>query len=98
MDCRCSLYTPHQRIVAAAQEIAQGKRETRLKPGPNDEIGVLSHSLNTMLNSLRERRLQIEEHARTLEIRVQEGPRTWCRRKKNTEPWWTTCPLGSIGF
>ena len=63
---------PIKNIVANAQEIAQGKRETRLKPGPNDEIGVLGHSLNTMLNSLKERRLQIEEHARTLEIRVQE--------------------------
>ena len=63
---------PIKDIVAKAQEIAQGKRETRLKTGPNDEIGVLGHSLNTMLNSLKERRLQIEEHARTLEIRVQE--------------------------
>jgi PAS domain S-box-containing protein len=63
---------PIKEIVAAAQEIAQGKRETRLKPGSSDEIGVLSHSLNTMLNSLRERRLQIQHHARTLERRVQE--------------------------
>ena len=63
---------PIKEIVAGAQEIAQGKRETRLKPRPNDEIGVLGRSLNTMLNSLKERRLQIEEHARTLEIRVQE--------------------------
>ena len=63
---------PIKEIVAGAQEIAQGKRETGLKPGPNDEIGVLGYALNTMLNSLKERRLQIEEHARTLEIRVQE--------------------------
>ena len=63
---------PIKEIVAGAQEIAQGKRETRLKPRPNDEIGVLGRSLNTMLNSLKDRRLQIEEHARTLEIRVQE--------------------------
>jgi len=63
---------PIREIVAGAQEIAQGKRETRLKPRPNDEIGVLGRSLNIMLNSLKERRLQIEEHARTLERRVQE--------------------------
>ncbi len=63
---------PIKEIVLAAQEIAQGKRETRLKPGAGDEIGVLGHSLNSMLNSLRERRLQIEQHARTLERRVQE--------------------------
>ena len=63
---------PIKEIVAKAQEIAQGKRETRLKPGPNDEIGLLGRSLNTMLNSLKERRLQIEGHAKTLEKRVQE--------------------------
>ncbi len=63
---------PIKEIVASAEEIAQGKRETRLKPRPNDEIGVLGQSLNTMLNSLKERRLKIEEYARTLERRVQE--------------------------
>ena len=63
---------PIREIVVGAQEIAQGKRETRLKPRPGDEIGVLGHSLNTMLDSLKKRRLQIEEHARTLEIRVEE--------------------------
>ncbi len=63
---------PIKKMVAGAQEIAQGKRETRLKPGPNDEIGILGHSLNTMLNSLKARRLQIENYAKTLERRVQE--------------------------
>ena len=63
---------PIKKMVAGAQEIAQGKRETRLKPGPNDEIGVLGHSLNTMLNSLKTRRLQVENYAKTLERRVQE--------------------------
>jgi PAS domain S-box-containing protein len=63
---------PIKEIVANAREIAQGKRETRLKPRPQDEIGMLGHSLNIMLNSLKERRLQIEEYAKTLEKRVQE--------------------------
>ncbi len=63
---------PIKEIVKAAQDIAQGNRETRLKPRPGDEIGVLGNSLNSMLNSLKERRLQIERHAHTLERRVQE--------------------------
>ena len=63
---------PIKEMVARAQEIAQGKRETRLSPGPNDEMGTLAHALNTMLNSLKERRKQIEEYARTLEKRVEE--------------------------
>ncbi len=63
---------PIKKIVAGAQEIADEERETRLRPGPNDEIGVLGRSLNTMLDALKERRLQIEEYAHTLEQRVHE--------------------------
>jgi PAS domain S-box-containing protein len=62
---------PIREIVKEAEEIAQGRRESRLAPRPNDEIGVLTRSLNTMLESLKERRRQIEEYAKTLELRVQ---------------------------
>jgi PAS domain S-box-containing protein len=63
---------PIREIVREAQEIAQGKRESRLHGRPNDEIGVLTHSLNMMLDALKERQKQIQEYARTLEHRVEE--------------------------
>jgi len=63
---------PIKEIVQEAQEIAEGKRKHRLHPRPLDEIGMLTESLNTMLESLRQRQLQIQEYARTLEIKVQE--------------------------
>ena len=63
---------PIEDIVTKAEEIAEGKRETRLESGPDDEIGMLTQSLNTMLDSLKERRRQIEEHAKTLERKVRE--------------------------
>ncbi|MCD4715735.1 MAG: PAS domain S-box protein [Desulfobacterales bacterium] len=63
---------PIKEIVKEAREIAKGKREVRLGSRPMDEIGKLAHSLNMMLGVLRERRAQIEEYARTLELRVQE--------------------------
>ncbi|MDZ7697020.1 MAG: cache domain-containing protein [Deltaproteobacteria bacterium] len=63
---------PIKEMVTHAQEIAEGKRYRRITPGPEDEIGVLAHSLNTMLSSLQRRERQIEEHARTLERRVRE--------------------------
>jgi PAS domain S-box-containing protein len=63
---------PIKEIVGEAQDIAQGKRESRLESRPNDEIGALTVALNIMLDSLKKRRMEIEEHARTLERRVQE--------------------------
>jgi len=63
---------PIEEIVARAREIAEGKRETRLEPRPEDEIGRLTHSLNTMLDSLKERRLKIQQYARLLERKVEE--------------------------
>jgi PAS domain S-box-containing protein len=63
---------PIKEIVRKAQDIAAEKRETRLKLKSQDEIGTLTKALNTMLDSLRERRKEIEEHANTLERRVRE--------------------------
>ena len=63
---------PIKDIVANAREIADGKRETRLTPQSDDEIGFLTRSLNIMLDSLKERRRQVEHYARTLEKRVEE--------------------------
>jgi len=67
-----SFIKPISALVAGAHEIAEEKREIHLDPGPKDEIGSLTEALNLMLDSLREKRMAIEEHARTLEKRVQE--------------------------
>jgi PAS domain S-box-containing protein len=63
---------PIQAIVRGAQEIAEERRESYLDPGFGDEIGTLRVALNRMLAALMERRVQLEEHARDLEKRVQE--------------------------
>lgn len=63
---------PIKEMVSNAREIAEGKRERRITPGPEDEIGVLAHALNTMLGALQLREKQIEDYAKTLEKRVQE--------------------------
>ncbi len=63
---------PIRTIVEGAQEIAEEKRDSYLDPGPGDEIGILTNALNRMLAALMERRMQIEEHAKYLEKRVQE--------------------------
>ncbi|MGD9075776.1 MAG: cache domain-containing protein [Desulfobacteraceae bacterium] len=66
------LTKPIKEIAKQAQDIAQERRESRLEPRPMDEIGILTQALNVMLHSLKQRRLEIEGHAKTLEGRVQE--------------------------
>jgi PAS domain S-box-containing protein len=63
---------PIKKIVREAQDIAQEKRDSRLEPGPGDEIGTLTEALNIMLDSLKEKRVAIENYAKTLEKRVHE--------------------------
>ncbi len=63
---------PIKEIVTHAQDIADEKRESRLKPRPGDEIGVLTQALNVMLDALKQRRKEIEQHASVLERRVRE--------------------------
>ena len=63
---------PITEIVREAEEIAEGKRESRLQSRPDDEIGSLTKSLNVMLTALKERRKKIEDHAQTLEEKVRE--------------------------
>jgi PAS domain S-box-containing protein len=63
---------PIKEIVEEAQEIAQERREHRLEPKPNDEIGKLTQALNVMLDALRTRRKEVEKYAKDLEKRVEE--------------------------
>jgi PAS domain S-box-containing protein len=63
---------PLNALVGEAQDIALGKRETDLDIKPSNEIGSLTNTLNTMLEALKNRRIEIENYARTLEKRVDE--------------------------
>jgi PAS domain S-box-containing protein len=74
---------PIKEIVKEAQDIAQEKRDSRLDPGPGDEIGTLTEALNIMLDSLKEKRVAIENYARTLEKRVEERTADLVASKEN---------------
>jgi PAS domain S-box-containing protein len=63
---------PIKEIVAEAREIASGERENGLDVKSSDEVGSLTNTLNTMLEALKTRRMEIENYARTLEKRVDE--------------------------
>jgi PAS domain S-box-containing protein len=63
---------PIKEIAQKAEEIAQERTEIRLEDGPANEIGSLTRALNAMLDSLNQKRREIETYAKTLEIRVRE--------------------------
>ncbi|MEJ2724678.1 MAG: cache domain-containing protein [Deltaproteobacteria bacterium] len=63
---------PIKGIVQEAQDIAEGKRESHLERQSKDEMGTLTQALNVMLDALKERRLEIERYAKTLERKVEE--------------------------
>jgi len=48
---------PIRRLVAATQDIAQGRLDVSLAVRSQDEIGLLTHSFNAMTRSLREKEL-----------------------------------------
>jgi PAS domain S-box-containing protein len=66
------LTRPLREIVREAHDIAVGTRESRLGSRPGDEIGVLADALNSMLEALKQKRLEVEHYAKTLENRVNE--------------------------
>jgi len=63
---------PIREIVKESREIASGTRRALLARKPADEVGELTRSLNIMLISLQQKQAQIEDYARTLEIRVRD--------------------------
>lgn len=61
-----------QEVVQAADEIAGGRRETRIKVKGADELGIMAHAINEMLGSLEESRRKIRDYAENLEHMVEE--------------------------
>jgi PAS domain S-box-containing protein len=66
------LTKPLREIAKEAHEIAIGKKESGVESRPHDEIGVLADALNSMLDALKQKRLEIEDYAKTLETRVKQ--------------------------
>ncbi len=63
---------PLEEMAAATRQIAAGHLDVRVNTGAHDEIGVLAASFNNMLDALQTTKRELEEWARTLELKVQE--------------------------
>lgn len=61
---------PIKEVVREADEIAEGRRESLLRPRPMDEMGVLTNALNRLLSILLMRKDELERYAKILEYRV----------------------------
>jgi PAS domain S-box-containing protein len=63
-------------VVQGADEIASGRRETRLPVKSGDELDVMSRSINRMLEALEASQNQLQDYAQNLEVKVAERTRS----------------------
>ena len=64
------------KVVAAAEDIAAGHRDTRVEVKSGDELGVMARAINAMLASLEESRKKVKDYAENLELMVEERTRS----------------------
>jgi len=67
-----SVRRPINLLVEATRRVARGDPTMPVPRGAVDEIGILAHSFNEMVESLNSSRSQLEEWASTLEEKVSE--------------------------
>jgi two-component system, NtrC family, sensor kinase len=67
-----SMIHPLEEIVAASKCIAAGDLDHSVNVRSSDEIGLLAHSFNEMVASLKTMKLELEEWGGTLEEKVQK--------------------------
>ncbi len=63
-------------VVKGADEIASGRRDTRLAIKSGDELGVMARAINQMLASLETSQSHLQEYAQNLESMVEQRTRS----------------------
>lgn len=63
-------------VVQGADEIASGRRDTRLPEKSGDELDVMSRAINRMLESLEASQQRLREYALNLELMVEQRTRS----------------------
>ena len=67
-----SFTQPLESLMEATEKLAQGEYGHSIHVNTRDEIGRLARSFNAMAGDLQNKRLQLENNARELEIKVRE--------------------------
>lgn len=63
-------------VIKGADEIASGRRDTRLPVTSGDELDVMARAINQMLGSLNDSQLRLREYAQNLELMVEQRTRS----------------------
>jgi PAS domain S-box-containing protein len=63
-------------VVKGADEIASGRRDTRLPVKSGDELGIMARAINQMLASLETSQTRLQEYAQNLESMVEQRTRS----------------------
>ncbi|MGE5173248.1 MAG: HAMP domain-containing protein [Betaproteobacteria bacterium] len=80
-----SIVNPLRELIRGADRIARGDLSSPIAPQGSDEIGVLSHSFETMRGKLVESMERIHRHTQELETRVRERTRQINESQKRAE-------------
>ncbi len=67
-----TLVSPLDMLLKGVRQVNTGNLNTAVVVQNNDEIGYLTQSFNSMVDSLRQQNQQLEEYSRTLADKVQE--------------------------
>ncbi|HMV78224.1 MAG TPA: SpoIIE family protein phosphatase [Leptospiraceae bacterium] len=67
-----SLITPLNSLLSGVKKVNAGDLDVAVDVKVNDEIGFLTGSFNSMVDSIRDARLRLEDYAQNLEHKVQE--------------------------
>lgn len=67
-----TLMNPLRTLLNGVREVRKGKLDTHIPVKVNDEIGYLSASFNSMVESIRDSKKKLEEYADQLEEKVEE--------------------------
>ncbi len=63
-------------VIKGADEIASGRRDTRLPVKSGDELDVMARAINQMLRSQNASQLRLKEYAQNLELMVEQRTRS----------------------
>lgn len=72
LAARRAITAPLEKLALAAQGIADGRLETRVRVASTNEVGLVSHAFNTMADRLLEQRRELQRTNQALEAKVGE--------------------------
>jgi len=93
-----TIVRPILSMQAAAQRYSRGDLDIRIPETRQDELGMLAYEFNQMAASLARKELELREHARTLEKKVEERTKALQDALEFNERIVTSSPIGIFTY